>query len=483
MSRADFPSQSADLELRASATVTALASPPLSDAASPVPHSAPSPLSVPSLSSLPPSPPSAIADKKGRDSVVSVAVNPWDREWPWDPAWHAVIECDGDAKDDGNGDGKDGDTKDVKSSGGDAHRHSLTLDYDETLTVDNTGALYWPTIWLQSQIDALPVVMDAASRDALDHYRKRTVDGGTVDPSRLCTAVDLCTILFGGTERVALLRDFIAWAHRRRVRLRIVSRSAVSDIMASLSAVGIDPRYFYEIHAKSRYDAGPWCYWSRRDNELHLLASEYGFSATVTSDGHRRRQDHTDKKPVLKACLEFDSDQQQQQHRWQHLGGNTDTSMRVFVDDAGYNCEDAEHLGYATVHVAGHGLSRSELDDVREILEAGCLPPRFEEARRARVVARERAKTESEARKRTQRAAQLESAPAVQLDPVPTANSAVAVRATVDGAMEELLATRQRAVAEVRQEMERRKRERAALAVETRISVVAASGSAVNGTQ
>jgi hypothetical protein len=49
--------------------------------------------------------------------------------------------------------------------------------------------------------------------------------------------------------------------------------------------------------------------------------------------------------------------------------------------------------------------------------------------------------------------------------------------------MEELLATRQRAVAEVRQEMERRKRERAALAVETRISVVAASGSAVNGTQ
>ena len=120
MSRADFPSQSADLELRASATVTALASPPLSDAASPVPHSAPSPLSVLSPRSLPPSPP-AIADKKGHDLVESVAVNPWDREWPWDPAWHAGVECDAKDNDD---DGKDGDGKDVKTSGSDAYRHS-----------------------------------------------------------------------------------------------------------------------------------------------------------------------------------------------------------------------------------------------------------------------------------------------------------------------------------------------------------------------
>jgi len=310
------------------------------------------------------------ADDKGsaRTAPSAVtAVRPWDAAWPWSRTWADRVPQD--------------DEKCVRS---------LTLDWDDTLTVRNSG------VYLHDELpcDIDTTAWDETSRRVAAHYHGQKVK----DVVQLCGARDLFTHMLGGAARVAAIRDLLEWAYADNVRIRICSRNAVEEIMAGLAAVGLDPRLFYEIHAKRTYDCGPWLYWARRDNtgllrpafelaydqqqevsvrRAHDEAAGDGSDLGARDEEEEKTRKHTDVPPR-------DYTSKAEVLREIRAADAPSVSVALFADDSEYNCRDAKKAGYLVVRASCGGLTEREIADVRAILVAGCYPPEIAEFRARR---------------------------------------------------------------------------------------------------
>ena len=336
--------------------------PPMSTAALPLVSTGTLPDTTPS-----PGPPSVAPapgkEEKKEEKTELMIVRPWDGGWPWAAGW--VPDDDG------------------------AFEHAVTLDYDDTATVVNN----WRLLHSEDATTKRMAAWDEPSRNAVANYHL----GGT-SPSALCAAKDLFLHIFGGPERVAMMLDTMDWLRSRNVRLRICSRRAVDDIMGGLAAVGIDPRRFYEIHGKRKYDEGPWVYWSRSDGLLHDLPVEV--------DMQERAHDLSSKVAPLTHIFAHDNvpakhDNVPAKHDGgpaRRDGAPAKRGASVFVDDCSDNCADAECLGFLTIHVPGMGMERAQVDELKEIVAFGDLTPGIRDARRMKKEADELAAKERDAR-------------------------------------------------------------------------------------